>query len=125
MEGESYTDPIKLRRQHRLKESQKNIGKPFLPSSGEKKPSGLGSHYGTLAGPIGAFSPQDKQKKPYKAPGKNFYTNPGKKGTGFGYVAVTISSYNKYASDEYERAKEITKRENESHRKSLKGGAFR
>jgi hypothetical protein len=37
-EGESYTDPIKIRRQHRLKELQKNIGKPFLPSSGDKKP---------------------------------------------------------------------------------------
>ena len=38
MEGESYTDPVKIRRQHRLKETQKNIGKPFLPSSGDKKP---------------------------------------------------------------------------------------
>ena len=37
MEGESYSDPIKMRRQHRIKESQKNIGKPFLPSSGDKK----------------------------------------------------------------------------------------
>ena len=37
MEGESYSDPIKIRRQHRLKESQRNIGKPFLPSNGEKQ----------------------------------------------------------------------------------------
>lgn len=37
-EGEAYTDPIKMRRQHRIKENQKNIGKPFLPSSGDKKP---------------------------------------------------------------------------------------
>ena len=37
MEGEAYSDPIKMRRQHRVKENQKNIGKPFLPSSGEKK----------------------------------------------------------------------------------------
>lgn len=36
-EGESYTDPIKIRRQNRLKEMQKNIAKPFLPSSGEKR----------------------------------------------------------------------------------------
>ena len=36
MENEAYSDPIKLRRQHRLKEAQKNVGKPFLPSSGEK-----------------------------------------------------------------------------------------
>ena len=37
MEGEAYSDPIKNRRQYRLKESQKNIAKPFLPSSGEKQ----------------------------------------------------------------------------------------
>ena len=48
--------------------------------------SGLGNHYGTLSGPIGAFSPGVKPKKAYKPPGKNVYTNPGKKGTGFGYV---------------------------------------
>jgi hypothetical protein len=46
--------------------------------------SGLGSHYGTLAGPIGAFSPTEKSRGAYKSPGKNFYTNPGKQGTGFG-----------------------------------------
>jgi len=37
LDGESYTDPVKMRRQDRMKETQKNIGKPFLPSSGEKK----------------------------------------------------------------------------------------
>jgi len=37
LDGESYTDAVKLRRQDRMKESQKNIGKPFVPSSGEKK----------------------------------------------------------------------------------------
>lgn len=37
LEGESYTDPVKMRRQDRMKEAQKIIGKPFVPSSGEKK----------------------------------------------------------------------------------------
>jgi hypothetical protein len=37
LEGEAFSDPIKIRRQSRLKEAQKNIGKAFLPSSGEKK----------------------------------------------------------------------------------------
>lgn len=46
--------------------------------------SGLGNHYGTLGGPIGAFSPGSRPGKEYKSPGKNFSTNPGKKGTGFG-----------------------------------------
>ena len=47
---------------------------------------GIGSYYGTMSGPVAALSPQVKQAKEYKAPGKNFYTNPGKKGTGYGYV---------------------------------------
>ena len=38
MDGEAYSDQVKMRRQFRLKEAQKNIGKPFVPSSGEKKP---------------------------------------------------------------------------------------
>jgi hypothetical protein len=38
MEGEGYSDPIKLRRQWRLKEQKKNLGKAFVPNSGEKKP---------------------------------------------------------------------------------------
>lgn len=36
-EGEAYSDPIKQRRQYRIKEAQKNLGKPFMPSNGEKK----------------------------------------------------------------------------------------
>lgn len=44
----------------------------------------MGNHYGTLSGPIGAFSPTAKPGKEYKAPGKNVITNPGKRGTGYG-----------------------------------------
>lgn len=126
MEGEAYSDPIKLRRQHRLSEKDRNlVPKPFLPSSGEKQPSGLGNHYGTLGGPISAFSPGAKPRKQYKEPGKNFYTNPGKRGTGFGYLSVTIGGYHKHQPDEYERAKDVTRKECKQHTASLKGGAFK
>ena len=37
-ESEAYSDAVKRRRQQRLKESNKNIGKAFLPSSGDKQP---------------------------------------------------------------------------------------
>ncbi|KAK3091674.1 hypothetical protein FSP39_021731 [Pinctada imbricata] len=125
-EGESYTDPIKLRRQHRLKEMQRNIGKPFQPSSGDKKMSGLGNHYGTLSGPIGAFSPAARPGKDYKSPGKNFMTNPGKKGTGFGYLTVTLGKYPTYQSDPFDQHKEIARKELAAHKSSIKGsGAFR
>ncbi|XP_013386617.1 UPF0602 protein C4orf47 homolog isoform X2 [Lingula anatina] len=124
-ESEAYTDPIKIRRQRRVKEMQKNIGKQFIPSSGEKMPSGLGNHYGTFAGPVSAFSPVAKARQGYKAPGRNFTTNPAKKGTGYGFISVTIGDYPKYSTEQYEKGKILQKRENEAHRKALKGGAFR
>ena len=46
--------------------------------------SGLGNHYGTLGGPVEAVSAALRPKEKYKAPGKNFTTNPGKIGTGYG-----------------------------------------
>ena len=50
--------------------------------------SGVGSHYGTLSGPIGAFSAATKPRDKFGKSGKNFLTNPGKIGTGYGYVCV-------------------------------------
>ncbi|ELU15220.1 hypothetical protein CAPTEDRAFT_167507 [Capitella teleta] len=126
LEGEAYTDPIKMRRQDRLKQKTKNVGgKAFLPSSATKEMCGLGNHFGTLSGPISALSPQERAKKEYKSPGKNFYTTPGHRGTGYGYVPITIGQYAKYQGYDYDKIKDISKKENEAHKKSLKGGAFR
>ena len=36
MESESYSDPVKRRRQEKLKQSRLNLGHAFVPSSGEK-----------------------------------------------------------------------------------------
>ena len=71
--------------------------------------SGAGNHYGTFSGTIGAFSPVSKGKKAADSPGKNFLTNPPKKGTGYGYLHVTIGAPPKYMSDAYERARELRK----------------
>ena len=71
--------------------------------------SGNGSHYDTFSGPVAAFSPQGKPKKPYISPGRNFITNPSKKGTGYGYVHVTIGKPQQHAPEPYDRAKEIMK----------------
>ncbi|ESO84025.1 hypothetical protein LOTGIDRAFT_210983 [Lottia gigantea] len=125
LEGEAYSDPIKMRRQNRLEEAKRNLSKPFLPSSGDRKPSGLGSHFGTFGGNVSAFSPGVSAGKGYKAPGKNVLTNPGKKGTGFGYAGVTLSAYPPYKSEHYDRARELIKKEVELHRKSVKGGSFK
>ncbi|NP_001088214.1 UPF0602 protein C4orf47 homolog [Xenopus laevis] len=124
-EGESYSDPFKQRRQHRMQQSKKNLGKPFLPSSGEKKRSGLGSFYGTLGGPVVAFSAELKSRKAYTAPGKNFYTNPPKDGSGYGYPSVTIGKPYPYSSENYDISRELIKKEIEHHKSKLKGGAFK
>ncbi|XP_039273490.1 cilia-and flagella-associated protein 96-like [Styela clava] len=125
MEKEAYTDPVKLRRQQRLKESTKNIGKAFLPNAGEKLPCGLGNHYGTFSGPINAFSPVPRPRKAYTAPGRNFTTNPPKKGTGYGYIGVTLGKYQDHAVEAYNRAKEMRRKEMLAHKAMLKGAAFR
>ena len=38
IQGEAYSDPVKLRRQRRLVEAKKNIGGSWAPSSGSKQP---------------------------------------------------------------------------------------
>ena len=69
--------------------------------------SGAGSHYGTFSGPVKTFSPVSKQKNAYASPGRNFITNPSRKGTGYGYVNVLIGKAQQYASEPYDRAREI------------------
>ncbi|XP_040274687.1 UPF0602 protein C4orf47 homolog [Bufo bufo] len=124
-EGEAYSDPLKHRRQYRMQQAKKNLGKAFLPSNGEKKPSGAGSFYGTLSGPVPALSAEVKPRKAYTAPGKNLYTNPPKQGTGFGYPNLTIGKSYTYSSDNYDISKELMRKEMDSHKSKLKSGAFR
>ncbi|XDV37125.1 hypothetical protein PO909_006784 [Leuciscus waleckii] len=123
-EREALTDPVRIARQYKIQQAKKNIGKAFLPSNGEKKTCGMGSYYGTIGGPIQAMSTLQIPRKPNKSAGKNFYTNPPKKGS-YGYPDITLSKMVSYSSDPYDRAKEMLKREIMSHKSMLKGGAFR
>ncbi|XP_036022396.1 UPF0602 protein C4orf47 homolog isoform X2 [Onychomys torridus] len=104
-EGEGYVSLNQVRRRFMMAESKKNLGKAFIPSSGEKKPSGLGSYYGTIGGPVPFFSAQLRPRDKYQPPGKNLYTNPGKKGTGYGYANVTIGKQLAHSADLYDAAK--------------------
>lgn len=91
MQGEGYSDPVKKRRQERLEKQKLNVGKqPFIPSHSGKLPSGQGSHIGTFSGAVPSFSPTENAKKAYLSPGRNFLSNPSKKGTGYGFVNITI-----------------------------------
>ncbi|XP_009890070.1 PREDICTED: UPF0602 protein C4orf47 homolog [Charadrius vociferus] len=124
-DGEAYSNPVQLRRRYRLAESKKNLGKAFLPSNGDKLPCGLGSYYGTIGGSYAYFSPQLKARERYIPPGKNFYTNPGKKGTGYGYANLTIGEQFPHEPDGYEVERINAKKAQEEHKRLLKGGPFK
>ncbi|XP_003469234.1 cilia-and flagella-associated protein 96 [Cavia porcellus] len=124
-EGEGYVNMNQVRRRHMMEEAKKNLGKAFLPSSGEKKLCGLGSYYGTIGGPVPFFSAELRPRDKYEPPGKNLYTNPGKKGTGYGYANVTIGKQLPHSSDLYDASKLNFKKQNEEHHRLLKGGPFK
>ena len=84
MQGEAYVDMVRWRRQNQLKERKLNLDGVFIPSSVPKKPSGVGSNYGTFGGRVNFFSSGIKPQEKYRAPGKNVLVNPSKKGTGYG-----------------------------------------
>ncbi|PIK33832.1 putative UPF0602 protein C4orf47-like, partial [Apostichopus japonicus] len=86
----------------RLKGSKKNIGTAFLPSSGDKKPSGLGNHYGTIGGPVGAFSPASRR-----------------------YPNLLIGKQYTYSTNPYDKGKELRRKEHQASRSAMKGGAFK
>ena len=125
MAGEGYSDPVKRRRQDRLEKGKSNIGNAFMPSHRGKEPSGLGSHYGTFSGPIPTFSPVGISKPAYVSPGRNFTTNPSKKGTGYGYVNVLIGKPHHHESEPYDDGKEVTKQAHAKSKQMMKGTAFK
>merc|ERR1711937_110736 len=118
-----YFDPVKLRRQLRVAKSKKNIGKAFLPSNYPKKATGLGNHYGTFAGAINHFSAQNKPKPENKKQGRNFVTNPSKKGTGYGYIGVTLGKYQDHAVEPHNRPRELRKKGPRAAQSSNQGRA--
>ncbi|KAM7110930.1 cilia-and flagella-associated protein 96 [Molossus nigricans] len=124
-EGEGYVNLNQVRRRHMMEEAKKNLGNAFFPSSGDKKPCGVGSYYGTIGGPVPFFSAQVKPREKYVAPGKNIYTSPGKKGTGYGYANITIGKQFSHSADFYDAPKLNYKKENEQHHRLVKGTPFK
>jgi len=127
MDGEAYSDPVKRRRQHRMAESKKNISKAFLPTNSDKTMNGLGTFFGTLGGNVKAFSPVAKGGSAKSTHLKNVLTNPGKRGTGYGYVSVTLGKYpaGENMADPYDNDKQIARKEVTQHKSAMKAGAFR
>lgn len=112
-EAEAYNDRAKALLAQRNANKQLRIGKHWMPS-GSQKLCGVGSD----AGAFGTRERLDPSVKPLpKSTGgekeklKLFLTSPGKKGTGYGYLDVTIGPYpvHEFESEEYHekrRAKE-------------------
>lgn len=125
MDGEGYSDPVKLRRKHRMEESKKNLSKAFLPTNGDKTMNGLGTFFGTLGGGTKAFSPVGKGDASKKNPLKNVLTNPGKKGTGYGFATVGLNPYPSHPADDFNAGYTLAKKEYAQHKAALRAGAFR
>merc|ERR1719394_905545 len=126
LEAEAYVEATQVKRKNRLERTKKMIGrKVWFPSDGPKEPSGLGSHYGTLSGPIGHFSAESKPKPPRTAELKNMITNPPKKGTGYGYCGVTLERYHPHANEPYDRSRQLIREQNTAHHNKVKGKAFK
>ena len=89
-EGEAYTDYLALQRAWQRANDVKRLGKEWVPSSVGKKRCGVGSPYGNFTTVIPAMSTEQVE---YTKPAElhNFYTNPGKKGTGYGYPNVALN----------------------------------
>ncbi|ORX78758.1 hypothetical protein BCR32DRAFT_294864 [Anaeromyces robustus] len=128
LEKEAYTKVNDVYRKNRL-EKLKKVTVPFRPSNVCPKGSGKGSIYGTFDQQY-PLSDKDKDNYPKSKPSapsksnakvnKNIYTNPAKKGVGYGYVDVTIGKYYEYMSDPYDRMREQRKKERiESQKKNV------
>ncbi|VDK35688.1 unnamed protein product [Taenia asiatica] len=89
-EGEAFNDETALHRSWRRLNEARRLGKEWVPSSSSRKRCGLGSPYGNFTAVIPAMGTEHTEIE--KAPElHNFYTNPGKKGTGYGYPNVAIN----------------------------------
>uniref|UniRef100_A0A670XRG2 Cilia-and flagella-associated protein 96 n=1 Tax=Pseudonaja textilis TaxID=8673 RepID=A0A670XRG2_PSETE len=83
------------------------------------------TYYGTIGGPCPFFSAQLKDKIAYVQPGKNLYTSPGKKGTGYGYPNLTIGKPYTHSVELYDIGRINFKKLSEEHRNLMKGGPFK
>lgn len=93
--ADGYFEPFKRgfegEDQIRFASRQAEAGKKWVPSPIGKKRCGIGSPFGNFTTVIAAMGNATREE--YEAPKelRNFYTNPGKKGTGYGYPNVAIN----------------------------------
>eukprot|EP00056_Hartaetosiga_gracilis_P007329 m.106854 g.106854 ORF g.106854 m.106854 type:complete len:286 (-) comp12683_c1_seq3:2354-3211(-) len=115
-EGEAYFDEVKYRRKIEKKEKKKNLTSKFAPSGHGKD---------TFSGPIEHFSPKSRPQKKTKKELSNFYTSPGKKGTGYGFPSLTFSKTPEYIPSNYDAAKKLERKRNKESKSRIKGKPFK
>lgn len=123
-EGECYTEPLQRDRKNRKERLKNNLGPPFKPSSDLGRRSGMGTLSAAFTDKNPAMSPLKKPNRKEKPLGKNFVTKPGRKGTGYGYVDVTIGKTYDYQSTKYDVKKIELQQEHQMHKKKMIGKPF-
>ncbi|CAL8104077.1 unnamed protein product [Calicophoron daubneyi] len=122
--GDCRVDMASVVRKQRSASKKLDIGKDWVPASGNKQPSGFGSCYGTFSGPIPHLKPTVRPIKVVRNQAKNILTTPGKKGCG-SYADVTISHYPHHSTDPYDRVDQFRKKEADAHKQMTeKKGPF-
>mmetsp|Transcript_18056 Transcript_18056/g.58963 ORF Transcript_18056/g.58963 Transcript_18056/m.58963 type:complete len:281 (+) Transcript_18056:57-899(+) len=118
-EGDTYLDPGALERKHRVAQRKMNISeKAFYPSQPGRKAPGPGTSYGCIGKQPDYMAETADTNEKDAAVGRNFYTNPPKKG-GFGVPGTTISPANTYLPDEYLASRTIDKVERAKAREKI------
>jgi hypothetical protein len=116
-QGEAYFDAVKHRHKQERKARQKQLTYKFTPS---------GAGTDTFSGPISALDPRskDKAKKGKGKEPRNFYTAPGRQGTGYGYADVTLGKL-PFLPVEYDSESRARRKDAKAAKAKVKGPAFR
>nr|CAH8876507.1 unnamed protein product [Trichobilharzia regenti] len=92
--GEAGITIRELRRRWLNEDKSKHISdRPWMPNNGQKHRSGVGSYMGCFQEVYEAFDPSVAKVELKTPEKKNFYTSPGKKGTGYGYTDVCLNPF--------------------------------
>ncbi|KAF5393999.1 hypothetical protein PHET_12439 [Paragonimus heterotremus] len=121
--GDGSLKYVDIMLQMRKDAKSKRIGRgEWIPNGPTKLRAGTGSLYGNLQERFDAFDPALKVVPKVHEP-KNFYTSPGKKGTGYGYVDVCLNPFPNWQSGDspVEVARQIYLSQTADHVAKLKG----
>lgn len=128
LEKEPIHDAVQARRKEALAGRKKMIAGDYKPSHPTKKIASSGSYEGTLQankGTVKYFSPATNPKKAKGREKVNFMTNPGKKGTGYGYTGVTLGKLPEYKTSPYDAARKADIAAAKAHRSAVRGAPFK